>query len=168
MVIRSTKTTTTGYTPSELRQGYVLRTPATNHGAAIEDGDAATVEQMVDTLQNTLSEIRQDAEKRQHIAKKKASSLYDKKVRRLRAKVGDRALVEVVGAEKFRPEFEGPYTITAVRKHGAIEIQDTLGNRDVVAANRLRRYEDVVNLEEIAAPALASSLRRYRVNANSV
>ena len=103
-----------------------------------------------------LEEIRKHAYDSSRIFKEKNKDFHDKNIAYKSFTIGQKVLLFnsklKLFACKLRSKWQGPYTVTEIFPHGAIEIEDESGYRFKVNGQRLKAYFDnaqVGSIEEI-------------------
>ncbi|XP_031253547.1 uncharacterized protein LOC116111506 [Pistacia vera] len=80
-----------------------------------------------------LEELRNDAYESSHIYKTKTKAIHDKMISRKHFSVGQKVLLFHLGLKlfpgKLRSRWVGPYIVTNVFPHGAVEIQSLKTNK---------------------------------------
>ena len=107
--------------------------------------------------QMQLSELEEWREKAYHnskIYKERMKRWHDKRIKHKEFKPGDKVLlfnsrVKVFGHGKLRSKWDGPYKVVDTSTHGAITIQDDIGNTFKVNVQCLKVYfEPQINMVE--------------------
>lgn len=126
MVIRTTKNTSTGFSPSFLMFGYEMRTPAVWVAPRLDFviGEEEEVKDRVLVVEEKLAEIREIARLRSDERKKLVKQRYDGRVVfRKNFEVGDSVLLkDVVPKTKFSDKWLGPFTVLRVNKNGTYHL----------------------------------------------
>ena len=100
-----------------------------------------------------LSELEERREKSYHnsrIYKERTKRWHDKRIKHKEFKPGDKVLlfnsrVKLFGHGKLRSKWDGPYKVIDTSTHGAITIQDDIGNTFKVNGQRLKIYLEPQN-----------------------
>lgn len=119
MVLRSTKNTGTGYTPSYLLFGYEFRTPAVWVNPRldyVEGEEEQELAERIELIHEKMVQVRINAREASDARKAKAKIRYDKAVHFSRQfEVGEEVLLQVaVPDSKFSDKWEGPYKVLKV------------------------------------------------------
>ncbi|CAL9012178.1 unnamed protein product [Prunus brigantina] len=110
-----------------------------------EDGDARRLQL------NELDEMRNDAYESARIYKEKTKAFHDKAIQRKTFEIGEKVLLFNSRLRlfpgKLRSRWYGPFVVTNVFPHGAVEIQnDKTGNIFKVNGHRLKPYYESFEL----------------------
>ncbi|XP_050141060.1 uncharacterized protein LOC126617020 [Malus sylvestris] len=107
--------------------------------------DMSVAEQHRKLQLNELDEIRNDAYESSRIYKEKSKAFHDKMISRKSFSIGQKVLLFNshlwLFPGKFRSRWVGPFVITNIFPHGAMEIQSAkTGNMFKVNGHRLKPY----------------------------
>ena len=102
---------------------------------------------------NELEALREEAYDNALISKSRTKRVHDKLLSRKEFKVGDKVLLFHSRLKlfpgKFRSKWVGPFTITHIYEHGAIEIQSISTSRTFkVNGHRLKLYHETFPTDE--------------------
>ena len=102
---------------------------------------------------NELDEIRREAYESARIYKERTKAWHDKMVSRKEFHVGQKVLLFNSRLKlfpgKLKSRWSGPFIVTKVYPHGAVEIQENNGNPFTVNGQRLKHYFEGVTLEGV-------------------
>ncbi|KAL4285062.1 hypothetical protein GQ457_16G003540 [Hibiscus cannabinus] len=91
-----------------------------------------------------LEEIRRNAYDNAQIFKEKTKEFHDKHISFKSFSIGQKVLLFnskfKIFAGKLKSKWEGPFIVTQIFPHGAIEIENTSGSRFKVNGQRLKPY----------------------------
>ena len=110
-----------------------------------------------------LEEIRNDAYESAKIYKEKTKAFHDKLISRKEFKVGDKVLLYQSRLRlflgKLRSRWAGPFVITDVFPHGAVEIQSLATSKIIkVNGHRLKPFYEGLQLQDVDSIDLADPL----------
>ena len=104
-----------------------------------------------------ISELEEWREKAYHsskIFKERTKRWHDKRIKHKEFKPRDKVLlfnsrVKLFGHGKLQSKWEGPFKVIEASSHGAVTLQDDIGNTFKVNGKRLKVFLEPQNLEEI-------------------
>lgn len=95
---------------------------------------------------NELDELRFDAYDNSRLYKERTKKIHDKIIQRRDFQVGDKVLLFNSRLRlfpgKLKSRWSGPFTVTEVKFHGAVEIMGQDGAKFKVNGQRLKLYVD--------------------------
>lgn len=151
MVIRTTKNSATGFTPSFLMFGYEMRTPAVWVAPRIDfviGEEEEEVRDRVLLVENKLAQVREIARFKSDERKKKAKERYDGRVvLRRKFEIGELVLLkDVIPTTKFSDKWLGPFTVLKVNQNGTYLLtgKNSLRLKHAVNGDMLKLYNKEV------------------------
>lgn len=148
MILRSTKNSGTGYSPSYLLFGYEFRTPSVWISPRLDYVEGEEEQELVERVgmvKEKLAQVREKARQASDEKKKQAKLRYDSKVHFKRQfKVGEEVLLQVmVPSSKFADKWEGPYRVLKVNPvSGTYHLtgKNSMKLKHAVNGDRLKPY----------------------------
>jgi hypothetical protein len=151
MVIRTSKNSGTGYTPSYMMFGYEMRTPAVWVAPRVDfviGEEEEEVRDRVLLVEEKLAKVREIARLRSDERKKKAKARYDGRVVfRKKFEIGDQVLLkDVVPKTKFSDKWIGPFTVFKVNQNGTYLLtgKNSLRLKHAVNGDLLKSFNNEV------------------------
>ncbi|KAK4516119.1 uncharacterized protein ATC70_011082 [Mucor velutinosus] len=151
MVLRSTKNTVTGYSPSYLLYGYEFRTPAVWVSPRLDyvEGEEEELKERIELIGDKLHGVREKAREYSDERKAKAKIRYDANAHFIRQyEVGEQVLLKnPIQDSKFGDKWEGPYKVVQFNKSSGtyhLTGKNSLRLKHAVNGDRLKPYNNEV------------------------
>lgn len=177
MVLRSTKNTGTGYSPSYLLYGYEFRTPAVWVSPRldyVEGEEAEELKERIEMIGDKLQNVRDKAREYSDERKAKAKIRYDANVHFIRQyEIGEQVLLKNPFPDsKFGDKWEGPYKVVQVNKSSGtyhLTGRNSLRLKHAVNGDRLKPYNNEVQrmIPDVMVSQASDQFQRW-IEANRV